>query len=139
MPLTTDEMGKVRAALGYPQVSSAGSLAFGIPINLQMNFMIENAMPRVMEDALPRVRSILGHIDTVENQMRESTCTLMAQRTGEIELRSGDPGKSTPDLLSKERLRWCKMLADIFGVPMYNYASTSDGAGVQVRNVRVRR
>lgn len=138
MPLTTEEMGQVRAALGYPQVSSAGTLAMGIPINLQMNFMIENAMTRVMEDALPRARAILGFILSVENQMRESTCTLMAESVGDVRLRPGDPGKSTPDLLEKERQRWVLKLADIFGVPPYNFAS-SNGGGGQIRNVSVRR
>jgi hypothetical protein len=137
MPLTADERGKVRAALGYPQVASVGTLALGIPINLQMNFLIENAMTQVMEDALPRVRGILGTIDTLEEQLKASTCTLMAQRAGEIELRSGEAGKSTPDLLAKERLRWCKLLADVFGVPMYNFSSTAGGS-TQLRNVKVK-
>lgn len=137
MPLTAEERGKVRAALGYPQVASVGTLAFGIPINLQMNFLIENAMNQVMEDALPRARGILGTIDSIEEQLKSATCTLMAQRTGEIELRSGDPGKSTPDLLAKERQRWCLLLADIFGVPLYNFSSTG-GRNNQLRNVRVR-
>jgi hypothetical protein len=138
MALTTEEKGKVRAALGYPQVSSAGALSFGIPINLQMNFMVENAMTRLMPDAEPRVRQILGFIDRVELQQQEATCTANVESVGDVRMRPGDAGKSTFDLLAKERYRWCKLLADIFGVPLYNFSSATGGGG-QVKNARVRR
>jgi hypothetical protein len=80
-------------------------------------------------DAVNRVRSILDQLDKIEEQIKNATCSLIAESVGELKLRAG-----FPDLLEKEYVRWARRLADILGVPLYAYSNrfVKSGAGKSI-------
>lgn len=122
MPLTDNEKARCRYALGYPVTESVASYQMGIPKPVQTAFLMETALGLVMEDQLPQLRALLEALDMTEANLMKAQCLLTAQRVGDIELRTGDEGKSTPDLLEKEYCRWANRLADLLGCPLYPFS-----------------
>ena len=118
MPLDAREKIRVRTHLGYLNVSPAASLFLGIPRPIQTIFLVEQAMSNLIEDAVERVRKILGVMDGVECRLVESQERLAASKLGELELRQNEP-----DLLEREYVRWGGRLADELGVPFYAYSN----------------
>lgn len=117
MALTTAERERVRYHLGYLQVQPAAAMTFGLPRPIQTLFIVESAMERILEVAIPRVRRILDVLDKVECRLESAQARLAATQLGDLHLRDGEP-----DLLEREYDRWARRLADIFGVPLYPYA-----------------
>ena len=122
MPLLDTEKARIRAALGYPVTDPVASYQLGIPKPVQTAFLLESSMTLIEENQLPRLRTLLEALDQTEANLMKAQCLLTAQRVGDVELRTGDEGKSTPDLLEKEFCRWANRLADMLGVPLYPYS-----------------
>lgn len=139
MALLTDaEKERCRYHLGYMETSFAASLILGIPRPAQTIFLLEQALGLLTNPfACDRVRSILATLDQLETQIQGASCTLAAERVGEITLHPGRArGEYLPDLLEKEYGRWARRLADILGVPLYPYSQRFRGTG-GARNVPV--
>lgn len=116
--LDNAEKERVRYHLGYMETSFAASMQLGIPRPVQTVFLLESAMGLITDgNAVQRVRSILAHLDHIEEQMKAATCSLVAEQVGDLKLRG-----NLPDLLEREYVRWAKRLADMLGVPLYAYS-----------------
>lgn len=123
--LSDAEKERTRYHLGYMETSFAASMQLGIPRPVQTVFLLESAMNLIADaHAVARVRSILEQLDKIEQQLKDATCSLIAESIGDLKLR-----ESYPDRLEKEYVRWAKRLADIFGVPLYAYSDRFRKAG----------
>jgi len=143
MALQANEKEQVRYHLGYTGTGDkAASLVGGIPTHHQTMFLLENAMTLLMPESEPRVRAILQILEGLECQMVSAQTNLAVRKLGELELREATAGETHTDLLEREHTRWAKRLADIFGVPLYQFsakfgAKGTSGAG-RVGNLRVK-
>jgi hypothetical protein len=145
--LTAAERERAKYHLGYPNVTIASSLFFGVPIPLQTSFLIERALSNLPVDAENRVRHISQVMDGVECRLIDAQDRLAAEQLGELRLRPTDQGLSEPDALEREYCRWGYRLADELGVPIYAYSTRYSnalqsasrvGAGRRARNITVR-
>lgn len=135
MPLLTEEeRTRVRYHLGYLGVQSAAAAQFGMIRPIQTLFLVESAMDKLAtEHDLARVRRILFTLDSIEEKMQNALCSLVAEQVGTVKLR-----EDLPDRLEREYHRWAARLADIFGVPLYQFSErvqrTTRGINVPVRS-----
>lgn len=122
---TEEEKARVRHHTGYPEVQPAASIQFGIPKPIPLAFLIEQAMENILETAIPRVRDILNVLDSLEQQLIDAQCQLVADKVGEINLAGtlDKRGRLVTDRLETEYVRWAKRLVDIFGVPLYPFSA----------------
>lgn len=135
--LTDEEKERCRYHLGYIETSGAASLQFGLPKPVQTAFILEQSFGLLNNEfAVDRVRRVLFTLDGIEEKLRDATCVLVAEKLGDITLRGADDGKTYPDLLEREYIRWAKRLADILGVPLYAYSDRFKSKG-GTRNLNV--
>lgn len=144
MPLSDQEKERVRYHLGYMGTSfggdqAAASLTYGIPRPAQTMFLLESAIQTMLTNpyTLERVRKLLCILDKVEAQIEAAACQLGVESVGGIKMRSAEPGRTHPDLLEREYVRWAKRLADVLGVPLYAYSDRFANKG-GTKNVSVR-
>jgi hypothetical protein len=127
MPLTDGEKQRIRYHLGYPSLTSAASVQFGVPMLNQTNFLVESALNRLLDVALDQVRSISGVMDGVEKQLISAQSRLRAEKLEELTLRGDEC-----DALEAEYRRWGYRLADIIGAPIYPFSMRYKGGGVSM-------
>lgn len=118
MPLDAAEKDRVRYHLGYPSVQAAASIQYGIPRPIQTAFLVESAMNLLIEEALPRVRSLLKVMDDIETKLIDAQDRLAAIQLSDLKLREDEPSQ-----LEKEYVRWGMRLADVVGAPIYAYST----------------
>ncbi len=136
--LTEEEKERVRYHLGYMETSFAASLQFGLPRPVQTIFIVEQAMNLLVNPfAVDRVRRVLWTLDDIEQKLQSALCTLVAEQLGDLKLRGAEPGRTHPDLLEREYIRWARRLADILGVPLYPYSDRFKNR-VNTGNISVR-
>ena len=105
---------------------AAASLQLGIPKPLQTVFLLESAIQTLLVNphAVDRVRRTLDTLDTLEEQIRNAACTLVADKLGDLQLHPlRNKGKLFTDSLEDEYRRWAYRLSDILGVPIYPYST----------------
>lgn len=117
MPLTDGEKQRIRYHLGYPALTDAASVAFGVPTMNQTNFLVESALTRLLEPSLEQVRKIVNVMDGVESKLIDAQERLAATKLEELTLRENEP-----DMLEAEYRRWGYRLADIVGAPIYPFS-----------------
>jgi len=141
-PLTEDEKARVRHHTGYPEMTMAASIQFGVPRPAQLAFLLESAMNQVMTSAVERIRSILQILDDIEQKMIDAQCYLVADKLEELSLAGSSDSQSrlVTDRFEAEYVRWAERLSDIFGVPLYPFSRRFQGrtGGRRVGNIRVR-
>lgn len=123
-PLTAEEKQRVAYHLGYPAVTTAASVAFGVPALTQTNFLVYNVLDKLLDSALDQVRSITKVMDDLEVKMIEAQDRLAATQLEELHLREDETDK-----LEGEYRRWGYRLADITGAPIYPYSRRYSGGG----------
>lgn len=116
-PLTDAEKQRAAYHLGYPAVTSAASVAFGVPALTQTNFLVYTALDKLMPSALDQVRAITTTMDALEEKLIEAQDRLAATQLEELHLRENEP-----DMLEQEYRRWGYRLSDIIGAPVYPYS-----------------
>lgn len=117
MAFTDEEKQRIRYHTGYPSVTSAAALTFGIPKPLQTMFLLESAMNLILPVAEDKVRSILNVLDGVECRLQDSQTRMAATAVDSLTMR-----RDEADALENEYRRWANRLADIMGVPLYAYS-----------------
>jgi hypothetical protein len=132
MPLTDDDKARARYHLGYPALTTAASLQFGVPALTQTNFLVESALNRILESMIPRVRSILKTLDDVELKLIDSQDRLAATKLDTLTLNNSEPG-----MLENEYRRFGYRLAELLGVPVYPYSARYRQTGSAVSNITV--
>lgn len=108
---------RCRVHLGYMTVVVASSYAFGLPQLTETQFLLEDAMTRVMVGAEPIVVRYLDQLDKCQNKLFCSVDELFARAIDGLE-----PNLDQPDMLEKEYCRVAARLADLFGVMPYPYS-----------------
>jgi hypothetical protein len=123
-PLTDAEKQRVAYHMGYPAVTTAASVAFGVPMLTQTNFLVYNVLDKLMDSALEQVRSISSTMDGIELKMIDAQDRLAATRLEDLYLRENET-----DSLEGEYKRWGYRLSDILGAPIYPYSRRYSGGG----------
>jgi hypothetical protein len=111
MPLTDDEKVKIRHHLGFLNVAEAYTFVLGTPAAVETQFLIEGAMIRILEVALPLVRKIVQVLDTIEQQMIDDLELLAVTKVGELDINPDEHPK-----LRVEYERWQGSLANALGI-----------------------
>jgi hypothetical protein len=123
LAFSEEEKERIRYHLGYLNVGAAASLQFGLPAPIQMLFIVESAMEKVLPVGEDRIRSHISFMDKIECAMMEGIDYLPANRLGDMELR-----KTHLHDLEDEYYRWANRLAGQLGVPLYLYAEKFQAA-----------
>lgn len=123
-PLTASEKQRVAYHLGYPAVTTAASVAFGVPALTQTNFLVYNVLDKLLDSAIEQVRSITQVMDNIEVKLIDAQDRLAATQLEELHLREDETDK-----LEGEYRRWGYRLADITGAPIYPYSRRYSGGG----------
>ncbi len=132
--LTPEEKARIRYHLGYPLLTDAASVQFGLPALTQTSFMVDNSLARLVEPGLNYVRSISKTMDDIETKLIEAQDRLAATRLEDLYLRQDEV-----EVLEGEYRRWGYRLADIVGAPIYPYSKRYQASGSSaVTNVSVR-
>lgn len=129
MPLTDQEKVKIRHHLGYLNVGEAYTFVLGMPAGVETQFVIEGAMDRVLEAALPELRRQLQILDSIEEQMIADHELLAVNKIGEIELRNDEQ-----ESLDRRYDRWRQSIANMLGVNSNPYDRRGGGINVMVRH-----
>lgn len=109
--LTPEEKVKVRHHAGYLNVQAAQTFVLGVPAGVETTFIIEGAMDRVLEAALPEVRRHLQILDALEEQMIVDHELLAVNKLGEIEVNNREQ-----DQLTARYDYWVDSLCNLLGV-----------------------
>ncbi len=131
-PLTDAEKQRVAYHMGYPAVTSAASVAFGVPTMTQTNFLIYNVLGHLMDSALEQVRTISSIMDNIETKLIDAQDRLAATRLEDLYLREDEC-----DALDKQYRNWGYKLSDITGAPVYPYSKRYSGGGGGVTSVPI--
>lgn len=125
-PLSAEEKQRVSYHMGYPAVTSAASVAFGVPMMTQTNFLIYNILGSLLDSGIDQVRMMSSVMDNIETKMIEAQDRLAATKLEELSLREDEIDK-----LESEYRRWGYRLSDITGAPVYPYSRryATSGAG----------
>lgn len=135
MGFSNQEKEAIRYHLGYPNIGEATGLTAGVPQARQFLFLVEDAMNRVLPEAEARVRTIVGSLTNIEQQLIDGQCYLKGESVGDIKVR-----QDHLDRLEQEYARWSSRLADILCVPKYAFSARSKvSASRGVRTVPLRR
>lgn len=118
MALTDEEKQRVRYFLGYPSVTPAVGITFGVPRPIQTLFLVELAMNNLLSVAEDKVRSILNIMDGIECRLVDAQERLAAKSLDNLTMRADET-----DALEAEYYRWGGRLADTLGVPFYAYSN----------------
>lgn len=110
MPLTEPQRISIRHHLGYLQVADASTFVLGVPASVETTFMIEGAMDRVLEAAIPLVEHLLGVLDGIECQMVTDLDLLAASKVGDIDINLNEQ-----KALTKQYDYWVAALANALG------------------------
>lgn len=134
-PLTDAEKQRVAYHMGYPAVTTAATVAFGVPALTQTNWIVYSILDKLMDSALEQVRSISKVMDDVETKLIESQDRLAATRLEDLYLREDEADK-----LEGEYRRWGYRLSDITGAPIYPYSRRYGSGGANmVQSVPINR
>lgn len=110
MPLSEQQRISIRHHLGYLQVADASTFVLGVPASVETTFMIEGAMDRLLEHAIPLVERLLETLDGIECQMVTDLDLLAANKVGDIEINPKEQQS-----LTKQYDYWAASLANALG------------------------
>jgi hypothetical protein len=112
MPLSVDERVRIRHHMGYLQVADAYTFVLGSPASVETTFIIEGAMDRVLEAAIPLMRKILQTLDAIETQSVDDLELLAVTSLGEIDVNTEELPK-----LERQYDKWVAKLSNMLGCP----------------------
>lgn len=130
MALSTEEQQKIRRYMGYLGVGLAGSISLGVPSATQPQFILDNAMNRVLPETEPIIREYLIELECIDDQIKQARRTrIKVAKAGEIELR----GQEEIDTLYEEYDNWVSRLSDILAAPINPFSELHKRIGGQSR------
>jgi hypothetical protein len=133
--LSAANIQRARKHLGYMQVRSASSYAFGIPQLTTLQYMFEDAITRILPEAEADAIELLDRLDCIDKALFKSHGDLFAKRVEGLEINLGQP-----DALELEYARWAQRLGDMLGVMPYPMAPRFKSLlGGGVGNIKVMR
>lgn len=133
--LSDSEKQRIAYHMGYPGVTSAASVAYGVPLMMQTNFLIYNVLGQLLDSTIEQVRAISKTMDDIETKLIEAQDRLAALRLEDLYLNNNEA-----DQLEAEYRRWGYRLSDVTGAPVYPYSRRySNGSGNSVSSVPINR
>ena len=111
MPLTPQEKVKIRHHAGYLNAAEQMAFVLGAPAGVETQFLIEGAMNRILEDALPELRRHLGILDKIEESIIENLDFLVAEKLGDITIDA-----NVMEKLTKQYDYWVASMCALMGV-----------------------
>lgn len=93
--LSEEQKVRVRVALGYPNVAESATFALGVPANVEIAFLIESAMNKLLPAGRAELERVLGIIDGIEAQMVDDLELVAANQVGEIEVNQAEQQQLT--------------------------------------------
>ena len=129
-PLTLAERSNIRHHMGYINVSEVWTFVLGSPASLETTFVIEGAMNKILDEALPKVRQILTVLDAMEQQNIDDLELLSVSSLGDITV---NPKELR--MLEGQYDKWVAMLANIMGVPRNPFDKRLEAQGGINRSV----
>lgn len=127
MALSEIDKARVRMYLGYPNVAQGTLMQYGVPSAIQPFYVLEPAMDRILDAALPLVIDILDTLSRLDAQLKSLGPRLQAIELGDLKLRTGRAGESEGDLLRREFRFHQRRLADVLGVWVNGYSVFGEG------------
>lgn len=124
MAVTEQEKVKIRHHLGYLNVAEASTFVLGTPAGVETQFIIEGAMNRVLEAALPEMRRQLNILDALEEQMVADFELIAVLKLGEIDINQKEQKQ-----LKQNYNYWVNSLANVFGITRNPYDKRLMGIG----------
>lgn len=109
---TDEEKVRIRWHTGYLNVSSVQTFALGLPAGVQTQYLIEGAMDKLMPEALPLFREILGVLDGIIKQMVGDLELLAVDSVGSIKIRADEQPRLRDEYIF-HRAGLCNMLGII--------------------------
>lgn len=131
--LSEDQKVKCRHHLGYPNVAEAATFALGVPANLEISFLIERAMNKLLPAGRTLLEQILGNLDTIEQQKIDDLELLSVEQVGEITINVREQL-----LLDVQYNHWAAALSNLLTVPRNPFDARLAVAGNSI-NARVAR
>lgn len=136
MAIGPTDRARIRAYLGYPNVSSSFILQHGVAAGIiESNWLLEAAFERIRDEALPIVYACLDNLDVIERTKVEAIPRMAAVRLGNLTLRPSQAGLAEIDLLERAKMTWVRKLADQFGVAPNSLAMGQQSSGSVTRHV----
>jgi hypothetical protein len=122
---TPEEKVKVRHHLGYLNVQESQTFVLGVPAGVQTQFIIEGAMNRLIEAALPEARRQIAILDGFEEQMVEDAELMAIEQIDTIRVNQKEQAqlRDTYDY-------WRRALANLLGVVPNPYDQRFAGGGI---------
>ena len=112
MPLSETQRIATRHHMGYLQVADAYTFVLGSPASVETTFIIEGAMDRLLEHALPRFLRILDVLDGIECQMVDDLENLAVESLGDIKINLKEQRQ-----LQTNYDYWVASLSNMLGCP----------------------
>lgn len=128
MPLSESQRTATRHHLGYLQVADAYTFVLGSPASVETTFIVEGAMDRLLERAIPRFDSILRALDGIECQMLEDLENMAVESLGDIKINAKEQKQ-----LRDSYDYWVAALANMLGCPRNPFDKRLQGGGMNVR------
>jgi len=129
VPLSEVQRIKVRHHMGYLQVADAYTFVLGSPASVETTFIIEGAMDRLLEHAIPLFLQILDNLDRIECQLIDDLENLAVEQIGDIRI----------NLKEQKQVResydyWVASLSNMLGCPRNPFDKRIQAtSGVNVR------
>jgi hypothetical protein len=134
-PIFTDEEKVlIRHHLGYLNGQLAYTFVLGVPASVQSQFPIEVSMDKLLPEAAPLVRRILGVLDKIEFQGVDDYELLATSQIDEIHV---NPDEHKQLFGNHGYMRWRAALANAFGIAPNPYDMRFTGMGTAGINSRV--
>lgn len=133
--LNEQEKVKVRHHLGFLNVQDAQTFVLGTPASVETQFIIEGAMNRVLEAAVPEVRRHIQILDGIEDQKIQNLELLQITSLGEIAVNSTGPDREQVQL-EQQYDYWVAALANLLGCyrnPFDKRKTARGGVNARVR------
>jgi hypothetical protein len=125
MALTEQEKVLIRHHLGYPNVDEMMTFVLGVPAALETNFIIEGAMNRARESALPLIRNHIQILEKINAQKVDDLEVLVVTELGEITINPKEQAA-----LDEQYLYWANSLANLLGVYLNPFDKRGQGGGI---------
>jgi hypothetical protein len=131
--LTPQEKVKVRSHCGYLNVQEAQTFVMSVPAGVETQFIIEGAMDRILDAALPEVRRHIQILDSIEEQMVGDHELLAVEKLGEITVNTKEQYR-----LTQRYDYWVNSLCNLLGVYRNPFDRRIGGGGATGINAQVK-
>lgn len=132
--LNEEEKVRVRYHTGYLNVSAVQTFALGTPASVETQFIIEGAMNKILESALPLVRELIQKCDSTRQQMFEQQENIQVTKLGELVINSTGIDRGQMQL-REVYFDWVNQLCNAMGVKQNPYRADTlgqSGGGINV-------